>query len=198
MVYSSVIFLVLRILLYYLGQSLPDGALQKDTIQKGISMLLSIDTIANIVIYFVRYLTPKEEPEEDNSRWTSKYQSNVQSCRQSSISSFEGKPQANKLVKFASGSEEGKNSLSSKDLPKSGDNKQVGGPAKSEFSVEEEKEEEASPIIRYKMKNKSITLPKWVVEKYGETHVYNEQEQTIASTLDLSEDICSKDQGDTQ
>merc|ERR1719343_373403 len=130
-------------------------------------MLLSIDTIANIVIYFVRYLKPKEEPEVDNSKWTSNYQSNVPCHRQSSISSFEGNPQANKMVSFANGSQEGKVSLSSKDLPQSEDNKQVGGPAKSEFSVEEEKEEEASPIIRYKMKNKSITLPKWVVEKYG-------------------------------
>merc|ERR1711957_980283 len=39
----------------------------------------------------------------------------------------------------------------------------------SEIAVEEEKEEEGSSNVRFRMKDKSITLPKWVVEKYGET-----------------------------
>merc|ERR1711957_90382 len=38
----------------------------------------------------------------------------------------------------------------------------------SEISVEEEKEEEGSSNVRFRMKDKSITLPKWVVKKYGE------------------------------
>merc|ERR1712032_24458 len=36
----------------------------------------------------------------------------------------------------------------------------------SEISVEEEKEEEASPTVKFRMKDESMTLPKWVVEKY--------------------------------
>jgi len=39
---------------------------------------------------------------------------------------------------------------------------------RSEISVEEEKEEEDSPVITFRMKGRSIAFPKWVVEKHGD------------------------------
>lgn len=48
--------------------------------------------------------------------------------------------------------------------------KQLLGDSSSEIDVEEEKEEESSPNITFKMESdRSLILPKWVVEKYGET-----------------------------
>jgi len=50
----------------------------------------------------------------------------------------------------------------------------------SETSAEEEKEEEDSTTIKIRMKDKSVVLPKWVLEEYGE--VKNHELEKIVET----------------
>lgn len=200
MIYSSVIFLALRILVFCLSELLSDGSLGKDYLQKARSLLFSLDTIANIVIYFMRYFKSQEKSDfrssgfHSTNGWNteqrgvsfapSPYESRVSFCSSTPVPSeahHAETPQA--LAKSADAMNESF-SFSSEDK------NQVGPSDRSVISVEEEKEEEASPTVRFRMKDTSVTLPKWVVEKYGETEVHKGKDET---TVKITEENQKED-----
>lgn len=64
MIYSSFIFLLLRTIVYISSGSLPGG---RDALQNARSLICSIDSSANIIIFFSRFF--REEKKEKESSW---------------------------------------------------------------------------------------------------------------------------------
>lgn len=67
MIYSSSVFVMLRIIVFILVRSLPEGQLSKATFQQTRSLFCSLDTIANVCIYFPKFLQKEKENERSFS-----------------------------------------------------------------------------------------------------------------------------------
>jgi len=163
MIYSSFIFLVLRSLVYIFSGALPG---KDNYFQTARSLFCSIDTMANIIIFFSRFFGVEMSTERKYS-----FRSSMQ--RQSIATSTQ--PSPNPDISDVSTSAEGHKHTTPIQAPKN-----LRRPNISETSAEEEKEEEDSTTIKIRMKDKSVVLPKWVLEEYGE--VKNHELEKIVET----------------
>lgn len=198
MIYSSFVFLVLRFMVYIFSGALSGG---QDSLQKARSLFSSLDTIANIGIFFLRFFLPKDKAVRRSAISVSSYADNgfrdsigstagngyhyrgsdfgpdlgpnfeIDSHntngvmqRISESSSYDAHQTNGAKRRNSDCSWQATNSVKEEDSGTENLRQSV----KSEISLEEEKEEEDSPMIRYRMKDQSIAFPKWVVEKYGE------------------------------
>jgi len=147
MIYSSFIFLVLRLLVFIFTGSFPGS---NDSLQKSRSLLCSIDVIANICIFFPRFF--KAANKEDNIRT-----SQLEPASGFPRSSFNG------VSSFGHSS--------NVEDPAHPSHSQTGEEKVSEISVEEEKQEEntdgTSLLLRFRAKSQSVDLRKTILETYG-------------------------------
>ena len=139
---------------------------------KARSLFCSLDTLVTIAAFFPRYLQKEEKKtkayisDSNIARFVHRSVSDMMNLRRWQETNQNGDhikfdedvpPEANIIARHAS-------------VTRGSD--YVGNTAKSctidsVLSAEEEKEEETSSTITFRMNDGSIVLPKWVVEKYG-------------------------------
>jgi len=164
MIYSSFIFLILRFVLYIFSGNLPGGSA---TLQKARSLTCSGDTIATIVIIFLRFFRKQQ-----NKRPMRRGGFSVGSIRRSAMGSTRGNLtglSSQPHVESARPSEATPSTearYESESIRNLVENLNRRG--KSEISLEEEKDEEDSTMIRFRTKDRFISFPKWAFEEYGE------------------------------
>jgi len=227
MIYSSFIFLVLRVVVYVFSGALQGG---QESLQKARSLFTSLDVIVSVAVYFVRFFRESSKKDARKSQATfvsgvsimnntnnyglsgagnlrrqntdlqqsvtseittenpdgSLHLQNTDCPQQSGTAviptedprgSFQRQntdllkpPRAKRRIRKGEGSET--EYLVRADMFKEADNEDdmenLERSGRSEISVEEEKEEEDSPVITFRMKGKSIAFPKWVVDKHGD------------------------------
>lgn len=175
LIYSSFIFLILRFAVYLI--SFAGDSLGKDQLQSARSLFCSVDTIANILIFFPRIF----RPEDDKKGGISGLTNPITGSHKASVGrkgTMETSDVSHKAINKHSVPGQvqdvrGGHKLSTQisDLPTDQtDGHHVEKLRKSgvdEISAEEEKDEEDSSTVRFRMKDQLIVLPKWVLEEYG-------------------------------
>lgn len=145
MIYASFIFLLLRFMIYIFSGSLSAG---KDSLQKMRSICCSIDTMATIVIFFSRFFREKKKRPSVSIRGGNFVErAPRRTCVQTSGKNS-GEPRSSNAGGVSS-------TLSR--VPVNS----------SEIYAAEEKEEEDA-TIRISTGRQTFSVPKWVLEEFGE------------------------------
>lgn len=164
MIYSSFFFLALRFVMYVVSETVSDDSQSmKASLQKARSLFCSLDSIANILIFFSRFFVAKKDTSSERTRPGSfaSYAENV--ARRDSKPVTSGSLTLWQLPSF-------RGSVSSAGI----------GVSSAITYAEEEKMEEieddadedgsdskSKSTIRFRMEGRSIDMPKWVVKEFG-------------------------------
>jgi len=179
MIYSSFIFLVLRFAVYLI--SLVDESLGRNELQAARSIFCSMDSIANVLIFF-----PKVLRGDNKKRHSAIYISglsfrrnttNLTSLDQTRATMVSSGPRKNRQGSIESlgprknrqGSMESLGPWKTRQasMETAGLDHSVGPPEEVVIDAEEEKNDEDSDMVTFRTSDRLIAFPKWVVEKYS-------------------------------
>ena len=156
MIYSSFIFVLLRFAVYLL--SLAGNSLPKNHLQATRSIFCSLDTIANIIIFFPRVF--REEKKKKEGLTVSGL--NNPHAGQNNAMAPSYNRQSTALTRMDTG-------MTDTAGDRNPDSKMGAYLAGSDiiYVEEEGNEEDSDIIIKFRTSDKVTSLPKWVLSKYG-------------------------------